>query len=180
MTETLAQGRAQVLCVCGCGLTVRPGRKYIHGHNAGTKTFSVAEYVVQDCGYKSPCWVWQRATNDQGYPQTSIDGKVVYAHRVFYQKSKGVIPPSLHLDHLCAPFGGPRTCVNPEHLEPVTTGENTRRGRAAKIDNVTADRIRDLYALGNLTQCEIGRMFGLDGSRVSRIVNGKAWCEARV
>jgi hypothetical protein len=29
----------------------------------------------------------------------------------------------LHLDHLCRV----RHCVNPEHLEPVTPGENTRR-----------------------------------------------------
>jgi hypothetical protein len=34
------------------------------------------------------------------------------------------VPTGLHLDHLC----GNRSCVRPDHLEPVTQRENTLRG----------------------------------------------------
>jgi len=46
------------------------------------------------------------------------------AHRRSYTLHVGPIPAGLTIDHLC----GTRSCVNPRHLEPVTTQENTRRG----------------------------------------------------
>jgi hypothetical protein len=47
-----------------------------------------------------------------------------YAHRVVYEILVGPIPSGLQLDHICSvPW-----CVNPDHLEPVTAKENTRRG----------------------------------------------------
>jgi hypothetical protein len=36
----------------------------------------------------------------------------------------GEIPEGMQIDHLCRV----RNCVNPDHLEPVTSAENTRRG----------------------------------------------------
>lgn len=38
-----------------------------------------------------------------------------------------------------------------------------------------AEVIRDLYFIGRLKQREIGRMFGLRQSSVSRIVSGAVW-----
>lgn len=46
------------------------------------------------------------------------------AHRLYYELEKGPIPLGLTLDHLCRV----RCCVNPEHLEPVTSVENVMRG----------------------------------------------------
>lgn len=45
------------------------------------------------------------------------------AHRAFYEFFVGWIPPKLQLDHLCRNT----SCVNPDHLEPVTNGENIWR-----------------------------------------------------
>jgi hypothetical protein len=45
------------------------------------------------------------------------------AHRVVYTLMRGPIPDGLVIDHLC----GWASCVNPDHLEPVTSGENSRR-----------------------------------------------------
>lgn len=41
-----------------------------------------------------------------------------------YEAYFGSIPAGLDLDHLCRV----RSCVHPLHLEPVTRGENLRRG----------------------------------------------------
>lgn len=45
------------------------------------------------------------------------------AHRVAYALLVGPIPEGMVIDHLCSN----RSCVNPEHLEPVTQDENVRR-----------------------------------------------------
>jgi hypothetical protein len=49
--------------------------------------------------------------------------KLLKAHRVTYALVKGPIPAGLQLDHLCRNT----SCVNPNHLEAVTTRENTMR-----------------------------------------------------
>lgn len=72
------------------------------------------------------CWEWQRRLDRDGYGVIKIGGRAGRphaAHRVSYETHVGAIPSDLQLDHLCRV----RCCVNPEHLEPVTTGENTRR-----------------------------------------------------
>lgn len=82
----------------------------------------------------SGCWLWTGAL-DQGYAVLSIDGKKQYAHRVSYEMFVGPVPDGLELDHTChSPLicaGGEcihRRCINPDHLEAVTTAVNTSRG----------------------------------------------------
>ena len=70
------------------------------------------------------CWMWVGAQTATGYGSFHFNGMPRKAHRVSYQIHVGGIPEGMYLDHLC------RTplCVNPSHLEPVTPGENVRRG----------------------------------------------------
>lgn len=77
------------------------------------------------------CWIWiarNRTGRGQVYGAFGVrrDGKSVNtpAHRVAWMLHRGPIPDGLHLDHAIC---GRTLCVNPEHLEPVTSGENTRR-----------------------------------------------------
>lgn len=65
------------------------------------------------------CWLWTGTKYSNGYGQF----KRQIAHRYSYRYAKGEIPDGLCLDHLCRN----KACVNPDHLEPVTQGENLRR-----------------------------------------------------
>ncbi len=87
------------------------------------------------------CWEWAGAhAGGTGYAQIGGNRRTLLAHRVAYEFCIGPIPPGLQVDHLCCNRG----CVNPKHLEPVTSGENTRRatryvcrkGHALAGDNV--------------------------------------------
>jgi hypothetical protein len=82
------------------------------------------------------CWVWQGTLSHNGYARyklpcrwgapSSRKAKPVHTqvHRLAYMVMVGPIPSGLVTDHLCRT----RACVNPAHLEPVTTLENLRRG----------------------------------------------------
>lgn len=73
---------------------------------------------------ESGCWEWTGSLDRHGYGWFSIAAKPIRAHRWSYEHHVGPIPAGLVLDHLCR---NP-SCVNPAHLEPVTSQENIRRG----------------------------------------------------
>ena len=72
----------------------------------------------------SGCWLWTGHITHLGYGALKTASKTWKAHRLVYTLLKGAVPPGLELDHLCRT----RSCVNPEHLEPVTHRENIMRG----------------------------------------------------
>lgn len=71
----------------------------------------------------SGCWIWEGALHVYGYGKFYRNQKRDPAHRVGWELYKGPIPSGMVLDHLCRR----KNCVNPDHLEPVTVAENTRR-----------------------------------------------------
>lgn len=74
------------------------------------------------------CWLWVHTLMRDGYGLVWMNGKTTVAHRAIYEALVGPISDGLDLDHLCRV----RSCVNPEHLEPVTHAENCRRGEGGK------------------------------------------------
>jgi len=83
------------------------------------------------------CWEWTGNTNHNGYGDFTVGYKHFRVHRFVYEVFVDSIKEGMTIDHLCSN----RVCVNPEHLEQVTRGENTNRGRlnniAARIKNKT-------------------------------------------
>lgn len=92
------------------------------------------------------CWIWEAAKNRGGYGVFRMNKRTCTAHRLAYTTFVGPIPKGLDIDHLCRN----RACVNPDHMEPVTRGENTRRGDAPKA-------LRAYKA--NITECPSGHPY---------------------
>lgn len=78
------------------------------------------------------CWIWVKSLDKDGYGKFQIarDGdwkngvQHVRPHRLAYEVWVGEIPQGDTIDHLCRN----RACINPDHLEAVSSYENIMRG----------------------------------------------------
>jgi hypothetical protein len=70
------------------------------------------------------CVIWVAHVDNKGYGTFKIDGVTQLVHRLVYEATYGPIPDGMTIDHLCRV----RNCIKPEHMEVVTSAENTRRG----------------------------------------------------
>ena len=83
-----------------------------------------AERIVLD----GDCWRWTAHLNPTGYGVAALrHNRTALAHRTVHELLVGPIPEGMTIDHLCRV----KSCVNPEHMEIVTRGENTRRAMQA-------------------------------------------------
>lgn len=73
------------------------------------------------------CWTWTgRVSGKYGYPQISLSGRQVMAHRVMFEEVIRPMDPGETIDHLCRN----RICINPEHLEAIPLRDNVKRMHA--------------------------------------------------
>lgn len=119
---------------------------------------------------KSFCWLYEAATGKKpgrnggnGYTQICICKADRYkyggprfpnVHRVAYIEWIGPIPEGMTIDHLCSR----RNCINPEHLEPTTIGDNCKRSP---------------HTTANKTHCPEGHPYSGDNLYE---YNGKRFC----
>ncbi len=84
----------------------------------------------------TPCRVWTADIDDDGYGRIGIEGRSERAHRVAYRTFKGPLPAApLVPDHRCRV----RACINWEHLEFITSRENTLRGDTVAARNAAKE-----------------------------------------
>lgn len=169
-------------CECGCGRQTTRARqtdtrlgyvrgepvRFIRGHANRTKV----RYIPEDRGFSSPCWIWQLWKTHEGYGKAYRDGSSVMAHRVEWERVNGPVPDGLHLDHLCRVT----SCVNPDHLEPVTPAENTRRSTTAKLSRHDVAAIRERLAAGE-SQTALARLYGVTTGTINHIATGRNWAD---
>jgi len=166
------------MCGCGCltnlaivgstrtGAVKGKPQRYVMGHQSRK---SLVEYVEQDCGYETPCWVWQRATDGRGYGQIRVRPDTCGAHRVYWERENGPIPEGLQLDHLCRNHA----CVRPSHLEPVTHVENIRRGAATKLTHEAVREIR----LGGRSISDWSDLHHVTRQAIKDVLSRKSWSD---
>lgn len=82
------------------------------------------------------CWHWTDGLSQYGYGKFKVNEKTELAHRFAWFLVYGVLSSEEETDHLCHTLDKAcipgvrcphRRCVNPDHLEVVTTQENIKR-----------------------------------------------------
>jgi hypothetical protein len=72
------------------------------------------------------CWLWQGAITGSGYGMIKVEQVRWDTHVFTYTQFIGPVPPDKELGHICL---GPRNCVCPFHLKPMTHKENCQLRR---------------------------------------------------
>lgn len=134
------------------------------------------------------CVIFRGAKSEKGYGHVGVAGnKVRTAHRVAYEVAFGLVPAGLQVLHRCKQQ---RACINPRHLYAGTPQQNTddqirdgtkcfgERTSMAKLTVEQVADIRSIHARRQHTQRELGLLFGVCQSSVSRIVRQHVWQDA--
>lgn len=121
------------------------------GTTSARRTPTTAERFWAKVDKTSTCWLWTGHRAEYGHATFKLDGRNTSAYRYAWEQLRGPIPDSLVLDHICRiPW-----CVNPDHLEPVTNGENVLRGIGPGAVNKRK------------THCKRGHEFAGDNLRIT-------------
>lgn len=160
-----------VACACGCGhlaiaFNDQPA-PCLFNHRKSPPTS--LPYIVSADG----CWLWRRGLSGSGYGQFTRGNTTYQAHRAYYEYTYGPLPEGVVLDHLCCV----RSCVNPDHVEPVTVSVNTRRGKTTKL---TAEQVIAIRALGDAGAADpnsLAKHFGVSATNIRRILARKTWTD---
>ena len=123
------------------------------------------------------CLLWNGGKSKPGYGQVRVGSRIVSAHRLVVELTRGAIPKGMVIMHAC----DNRACINPAHLEANSQTANLHdmwdKGRAhsKRIPPEQAAEIRRRYKPRDLVNGArpLGREFGLSHCAVSKIVHGE-------
>lgn len=134
---------------------------------------------------KTSCWEWSLHRDRYGYGQATFNERTMTAHRMSYLFFNGEIQDGLCVCHSCDNRG----CVNPTHLFLGTPADNNadmkakgryvhhrgERSPGARLTDAEAAEILSLAQKGEMTQKEIGKIYGVGHTTVSAIFVGDNW-----
>lgn len=103
------------------------------------------------------CIEFKGAKDKKGYGVLWYKGKTEKAHRIAYSLFNGPLHWTLTIDHLCRNH----SCINPKHLEAVSSRTNVLRGNGLAAQNAKK------------THCSRGHKYEGDNVRVGVSPNGK-------
>ena len=126
------------------------------------------------------CWEWVGRKTLRGYGDVMRDYKYKKAHRCSYELFIGAIPIGKNVCHKC---DNP-SCVNPSHLFLGTQADNLAdmrsKGRGTKLcgeqlSKVLTDEKVVQIIKSPLSRRKIAKEFGVSGSCIQTIRNGRSW-----
>lgn len=119
------------------------------------------------------CWNWiaKRDRKGYGYLFDRRNQTTKRAHRWTYERLKAPIPYHMLMDHLCR---NP-SCVNPDHLEPVTNATNVQRGCRAKVTPEEVREMRRAYEAREVTQQSLADRYGVHVETMRKILHRRTW-----
>lgn len=138
--------------------------RYVGNHSSRR----VERYSVEDRGYETPCWIWQRFTAPTGHAMLKVGDDERGAHVVYYERRYGPVPRGYHVHHKCE-HGA---CVNPDHLEALTPAEHKQAH--SKLSAADVDDIRRRVRQGEL-QKALAREYGVSRQTVCDMVHRRTW-----
>jgi len=127
----------------------------------------------------TPCWEWRGTISVRGYGRVSFMYRHLMAHRFSYEIHCGPIPLGYVVRHRC---DNP-PCVNPEHLETGTQGENLRdmverdrmpRGSSRPNALLSWGKVEEIRS-SQETGAALAKKFGVSRSVVSNVRRNKTW-----
>lgn len=96
------------------------------------------------------CWFWMAGKNGNGYGYFWFENASVPAHRWIYCFFNGRLGYDIELHHKCQT----PTCVNPDHLQPLTPSEHIKKhGMTFWQSNKTTCPNGHPYSGNNLYVC---------------------------
>ena len=137
----------------------------------------LAKVVVRESG----CWEWVGFRLKAGYGRIRLsrDEGMSLAHRVAWEGAHGPIPSGLIVLHRC---DNP-ACVNPAHLIPGTSADNTRdmlrKGRGIigtthPLGKLTPESVRIIRA-ARASRGDLARRFGVTRAAIRAVQVGRSW-----
>lgn len=132
----------------------------------------------------SGCWIWDGATQWNGYGAIAKGGRTVSAHRAHYEFiHKVTLAREIDVCHRC----DNRSCVNPDHLFAGTRRENMQdcakkgrikvpelAGHKSPSAKLTVDQVRAIRRDSRSNRA-LGRVYGVDKGTISNIRKGLTW-----
>lgn len=186
-------------CHCGCGQKTKIAdsndkrygwikgqpRRFLRGHCARQHPTEKDFWMLVDRRESDACWLWHGDINDSGYGKFRYKSKYVYAHRLAYEFTNGIIPDGLIICHKC---DNP-ACINPNHLFLGTYFDNSQdmiaKGRQrkalgsdsgrAKLTDAQVVEIRKRYAAGGIRQRELASEYDVAKDTIWYLINRKTW-----
>ena len=115
------------------------------------------------------CWLWTGVKGSAGYGQFQVKVdrgrfRTIGAHRYAYELCVGPIPEGLHIDHRCRT----KSCVNPDHLRPVTPKQNAenlgddRANNTSGVRGVHWDKRRQKWRASVQFRIDLGHFASLE------------------
>jgi len=177
-------------CECGCGEQTKQVRwadkarglkngdyqPFVRGHHRRVTAEYKVSYIVDEI---TGCWNWagniHKVTGYGSCRRVSRHGsRCPTPHHYYYEQHREAVPKGLELDHTCKN----KSCVNPDHLEVVTTTVNMRRRTFCKLDMEKAREIRAKY-LGGTTKAALSREYGVAFMSITYIIRTETWQEGK-